>query len=274
MDISVTERIGSQEQSGFLQAKAASFAGLASQAPCSPSRKRMNTKILAVVVGIVVLSSVLGVIFVTGIFRPPTTGKSNSVPTMSGYVFSNNTELTMSITSAQTGTITKAQVCDSSNSCYSEAITFSYPGKIYLNLNSMVGATFAFQYYTNYTIILTDSSGNHSFQAHYTDPYGPWMTSVSFSNNTALTVYLVGNGTYTQCGHDGGCGSGTIVKTQICYNSSCYSETRTHSYPGVLSLNLNNMSLSGSPFVFTSGYSYKIILTDPDGASYSWQLTR
>jgi len=236
--------------------------------------KRINTKILAVVVGVVVISSILGVIFVTGIIRPSTTGKNNPTPTMSGYAFSNNTELTMSITSAQTGTITKAQVCDSSNSCYSEAVTFSFPGKIYLNLNNMVGATFAFQYYTNYTIILTDSSGNHTFQAHYTDPYGPWMTSFAFNNSTALTMYLLGNGTYAQCGHDGGCGSGTIVREQVCYSSSCYGETTTLSYPGPVSLNLNNMSLSGSPFVFTVGYSYKIILTDPDGGIYSWLLTR
>ena len=248
--------------------------GLASQAPSSPERKRMNTKILAVVVGVVVISSVLGVIFATGVIRPTTTGKSNPTPTMSGYVFSNNTELTISITSAQTGTITKAQVCDSSNSCFSEAVTFSYPGKLYLNLNSMVGATFAFQYYTNYTIILTDSSGNHSFQAHYTDPYGPVLTSFAFSSNgTALTMYLLGNGTYTQCGTDA-CGSGTIVKEQVCYNSSCYAGTTTLNYRGSVNLNLNNMSLSGSPFVFTGGYSYKIILTDQDGASYSWQLTR
>src|SRR5437660_5497687 len=234
----------------------------------------MNAKILAVVVGVIVLSSVLGVIFATGIIRPPTTGKSNSAPTMSGYVFSNNTELAMSITSAQIGTITKAQVCDSSNSCYSEAVTFSYPGKIYLNLNNMVGATFLFQYYTNYTIILTDSSGNHSFQTHYTDPYGPVLTSFAFSsNNTALTLNLLGNGTYTQCGTDA-CGSGTIAKELVCYNSSCYTETTTLNYRGSVNLNLNNMSLSGSPFAFTSGYTYKIILTDQDGASYSWQLTR
>jgi len=235
--------------------------------------KRMNTKILAVVAGVVVISSVLGVIFVTGIIRPSTTGKINPTPTMSGYVFSNNTELTVSITSAQTGTITKAQVCDSSNSCYSEAVAFSYPGKIYLNLNSMVGATFAFQYYTNYTIILTDSSGNHSFQAHYTDPYGPVLTSYAFnSNNTALTMYLLRNALTLSAKlmHVEAARS----QEQVCYNSSCYTETTTLNYRGSVNLNLNNMSLSGSPLAFTSGYTYKFILTDADGASYSWPLTR
>ncbi len=194
---------------------------------------------------------------------------------MSGYTFYNNTELSVSITSAQTGTITKAQVCGSSNNCYSEAITFSYPGKLYLNLNNMVGAAFAFQYYNNYTLILTDSNGNHDFQAHYTDPYAPHLANVSFYNNTAMAMYLIGNGTQTQCGGDG-CGSGTIVKAQVCYNSSCYSKTTTFNYPGFpsVSLNLNTMSLSGTAFTFNTGYTYQLILTDSDGTSYSLQITR
>jgi len=234
----------------------------------------MNKKILGIVVGVVVVASVLGAIFVSGIIGSSRTLSTNPSPTMSGYTFNNNSELSVSLTSAQAGTVTLAKVCDSSNSCYSEAITFSYPGKLDLKLNNMAGATFGFQYYNNYQLILTDSGGSQTFQVHDSDPYGPWMTSSGFSNSTALTVYLRGNGTYTQCGTDGGCGSGTIVKTQICYNSSCYSETTTYSYPGVISLNLNNMQLSGTAFTFTIGYTYTIILTDPDGASYSVQVTR
>jgi len=234
----------------------------------------MNKKILGIVVTVVVISSVLGVIVFTGIIGPSNIGKTNQSPTMSGYTFNGNNELTVSITSAQTGTMTKAQVCDSSNNCYSEAITANYPGKLTLNLNNMVGTTFAFQYYSNYTIILTDSSGNHSFQAHYTDPYGPAMSYFSFNNSTAVIMGFASNGTYTQCGHDGGCGSGTIATAQVCYNSSCYSETTTHNYPGSIGLNLNNMQLSGTAFTFTVGFTYTIIVTDPDGASYSFQVTR
>jgi len=233
----------------------------------------MNRKMLGVVLGAGIIASALGVVFVTGIIGPSTQGKSKPSPTMSGYTFSNNNQLSISLTSSQTGTITLAKVCNVANSCYSEAISFSYPGKLDLNLNNMVGATFVFQYYSNYTVVLTDSTGNHNYQTHYADPYGPVMSSSSFSNNTAVVLCFHANGTYTQCGTDA-CGSGTLAKAQVCYSSSCYSQTIIFSYPGILSLNLNSMASSGTAFTFTSGSTYTIVLTDPDRASYSWQITK
>ena len=87
------------------------------------------------------------------------------------------------------------------------------------------------------------------------------MSYSSFNNSTAVIMGFAANGIYTQCWSDE-CGSGTIEKPQVCYNSSCYTETTTHTYPGQVLLNLNNMSLIGTAFTFINGYTYKVVLTD------------
>ncbi len=232
----------------------------------------MNTKVLGLVLGVVAVGSVLAVIFATGIIGAPIVSKTNSTLSISGYSFYNNTAVSVSLNSPQTGTITKAQLCDVSNNCYSEAIAFSYPGKLYLNLNAMVGAVFAFQYYTNYTVIATTSGKDNSFQIHYSDPYPPILANAGWaSNNTEVSLVVEGWNSGT-----GSSGGGTIIKEQVCNSvSSCYSETWTFNYFGQLALNLNQMTLtSGTAFTFQTGNSYNVILTNPDEQSYTLQITR